>query len=116
MTTRTPPSPLPTEKLLGPWSLTALAALLVVGGILVMVPGQPSATYAEGGANSMHPQGLTTTREARPKDPAEPAGGRPATVAVRGPDESAAGAGANANPATSDGTQGSSSKLTAPDR
>ena len=45
----------PTESLLGPWSMTALAALLVVGGILMLLPGKRARASADSGAASLHP-------------------------------------------------------------
>ena len=52
------PTP-PTEPLLGNWSLTAAAALLVVGGICFLLPSPSSSQAAEKGAYSSQPSDMT---------------------------------------------------------
>ena len=49
----------PTEPLLGSWSLTAVAALLVVGGILLLVPSKGTSA-AENDASALHAPDETT--------------------------------------------------------
>ncbi len=115
MTTRTPPSPLGTEKLLGPWSMTALAALLVVGGLLAMIPGKAGAGDGDGSANSLHPQVRGPAIEGRTRAPAAPAT-KPVPPAVQAAQAAVAESGANAELLTSDEHQAAGSILTTPDQ
>ena len=55
MHSRHPSKTAPTEPLLGPWSMTALAALLVVGGTLALLPTPSVAGELGDGADSLHP-------------------------------------------------------------
>ena len=55
MSARPSHASVPTEPLLGPWSLTAFAALFVAGGILVLLPAKPSLAGMDGGVSSLHP-------------------------------------------------------------
>ena len=115
MTTRTPPTPPPTERLLGPWSTTALAALLVVGGILVLIPGKANVDDADDSASSLHPQLRVPAILARPQAPATTEQ-KPASVAVQGSSTFVAGSGADSELLTSGEHQGAGSRLTTPNQ
>ena len=115
MSTRIPPSLPPTEKLLGPWSMTALAALLVVGGILVMIPGKSGIDAADDSASSLHPEVSVPTISVRSQTSAVPV--HQATPAsVDGSAAVVAGRGANSESLTSAEHPSAGSRLTTPNQ
>ncbi len=54
MQTRIADAPVPTEPMLGPWSLTAFAALLVIGGILILLSSDHQDSAVANGKSASH--------------------------------------------------------------